>query len=144
MVNVSKTANREPVPQSEPEPERTPEPAPAPEPVKKLVQREIYDSNKTNKQRKNLIFKEGGDTAAFKKDVNAKEVHEYFGNSFDFYAEVFGRNSIDDAGLPLIASIHFDDIPGPPGMDNAFWDGDEMAFGDGDGAIFGSVYSVPV
>jgi len=34
--------------------------------------------------------------------------------------------------------VHYDDEPGPPGMDNAFWDGNEMAFGDGDGEIFGS------
>ena len=107
------------------------------------MKREIYDSNKTNKQRKTLIFKEGGDTTAFAKDISVKEVHQYFANSFDFFATVFGRNSIDDAGMPLIASVHFDDIPGPPGMDNAFWDGDEMAFGDGDGVLFDSLCSSP-
>lgn len=140
MLTIS--APEEPIPDPETTPE-DPNPEPKPEPVKATVQREIYDSKKSNKQRKALIFKEGDSTAAVNKDINAKEVLEYFGKSFDFYAEVFGRNSIDDAGLPLIASVHFDDIPGPPGMDNAFWDGDEMAFGDGDGEIFGSAYLLP-
>lgn len=45
--------------------------------------------------------------------------------------KVFKRNSIDDKGLHLKGSVHYDDEPGEPGMDNAFWDGNEMAFGDG-------------
>lgn len=45
---------------------------------------------------------------------------------------------MDGKGLHLKGSVHYDDEPGPPGMDNAFWDGKEMAFGDGDGQIFGS------
>lgn len=37
--------------------------------------------------------------------------------------QVFKRNSVDDKGLHLLGSVHYDDEPGPPGMDNAFWDG---------------------
>ena len=51
---------------------------------------------------------------------------------------MFSRNSIDNKGLHLIGSVHYDDEPGEPGMDNAFWDGTQMAFGDGDGEIFGT------
>jgi Zn-dependent metalloprotease len=48
-----------------------------------------------------------------------------------FYKQVFGRNSIDDAAMTLVSSVHY-------GMryNNAFWDGSQMAYGDGDGAIF--------
>ena len=84
------------------------------------------------------MYEENGEAAGFVGDNNAKEVFDSFGKSHEFYAEVFGRNSIDNRGMNLIANVHYDDIPGPPGMDNAFWDGDEMAFGDGDGEIFGS------
>lgn len=87
-----------------------------------------------------MVYQEGDDTAHLGNDVNLKEVHDYFGKSYGFLSEVFGRDSIDGAGFPLRASIHFDDVPGEPGMDNAFWDGDEMAFGDGDGEIFGSEF----
>ncbi|KAH7312971.1 putative protease prtS [Rhexocercosporidium sp. MPI-PUGE-AT-0058] len=100
--------------------------------------RKIYSSQKTDKLRKKLLYTEGGDVKVLEADVSAKEVLEYFGKTFEFYKEVFGRDGIDDANLKMIGSLHFDDDPGPPGMDNAFWDGDEMAFGDGDGEIFGS------
>ena len=43
----------------------------------------------------------------------------------------YGRNSIDGAGLPLVATVHFGSD-----YDNAFWDGTQMVFGDGDGVIF--------
>lgn len=48
-----------------------------------------------------------------------------------FYAQVFGRNSIDDAGMTLASSIHY-------GVEynNAFWNGVQMTYGDGDGHIF--------
>src|SRR5437762_2658413 len=41
------------------------------------------------------------------------------------------RTAIDDHGLPLIASSHYDQQ-----YDNAFWNGSQMVFGDGDGQIF--------
>lgn len=48
-----------------------------------------------------------------------------------FYREVFGRNSVDDAGQTLLSSIHYDRK-----YNNAFWNGSQMTYGDGDGAIF--------
>ena len=41
------------------------------------------------------------------------------------------RNSIDGAGLPLDATVHFG-----VRYDNAFWNGTRMVFGDGDGKLF--------
>ncbi|KAH8597234.1 putative protease prtS [Bisporella sp. PMI_857] len=102
------------------------------------IYRSLYTSSKTDKLRKTLLFNEGATTAQISKDVSAKEVYEYFGDTWTFYNDIFSRNSIDNKGLHLIGSVHYDDEPGPPGMDNAFWDGSQMAFGDGDGEIFGS------
>ena len=48
-----------------------------------------------------------------------------------FYKSVFGRNSIDNAGLSMISSIHYS-----VKYNNAFWNGDQMTYGDGDGNIF--------
>src|SRR5258706_4944890 len=48
-----------------------------------------------------------------------------------FYRTVFGRNSIDNAGMGLISSIHFS-----VKYNNAFWNGSQMTYGDGDGNIF--------
>jgi Zn-dependent metalloprotease len=44
---------------------------------------------------------------------------------------VFDRNSIDDEGLHLDATVHY-----ARRYDNAFWNGRQMVFGDGDGDLF--------
>jgi len=103
-----------------------------------VIHRVIYDSKKTQKLRKTLIIDEAKGSTTTITDADAKNVFDFFGKTYQFYEEVFKRTSIDDDNLKMIGSVHYDDQPGPPGMDNAFWDGDEMAFGDGDGEIFGS------
>lgn len=49
----------------------------------------------------------------------------------DFYAQSFGRNSVDNAGMTLVSSVHYD-----VRYSNAFWNGTQMTYGDGDGEIF--------
>jgi Zn-dependent metalloprotease len=49
----------------------------------------------------------------------------------EFYQGVFGRNSVDNAGMSLLSSIHFS-----VNYNNAFWNGSQMTYGDGDGRIF--------
>jgi len=48
-----------------------------------------------------------------------------------FYKSIFGRNSVDNAGMTLISSIHYS-----VKYNNAFWNGSQMTYGDGDGNIF--------
>ena len=64
-------------------------------------------------------------------DITVDEAYDGLGATFDFYEQVLDRNSIDDAGMPLDATVHF-------GQDynNAFWNSVQMVFGDGDGQIF--------
>jgi len=56
--------------------------------------------------------------------------------SWDFYSQLFGRNSIDNKGMLIRQYIHYD-----RGMDNAYWDGRRMVYGDGDGTVFTSFTS---
>lgn len=51
-----------------------------------------------------------------------------FRATYDFYKNAFGRNSIDNHGMEIRASIHF-----MRGLENAFWSGrkQQMIFGDG-------------
>jgi Zn-dependent metalloprotease len=49
------------------------------------------------------------------------------GSTYRFYWDIFNRDSIDDEGMPLHGTVHFD-----KDYDNAFWDGREMIYGDGD------------
>ncbi len=64
-------------------------------------------------------------------DDAVDEAYEGLGATYDFYWEVFTRNSIDDEGLPLRGTVHFGQA-----FDNAFWNGEQMVFGDGDGELF--------
>jgi Zn-dependent metalloprotease len=64
-------------------------------------------------------------------DATAKRTFVETNSVATFYSQVFGRNSIDGAGMGMISSIHY-------GTDynNAFWNGSQMTYGDGDGAVF--------
>lgn len=64
-------------------------------------------------------------------DATAKRAFGETTGVGDFYKTVFGRNSIDDAGMTLLSSIHFG-----VRYNNAFWNGTQMTYGDGDGSIF--------
>ena len=48
-----------------------------------------------------------------------------------FYQSLFGRNSVDNAGMTLVSSIHYG-----VRYNNAFWNGSQMTYGDGDGSVF--------
>ena len=64
-------------------------------------------------------------------DVAVNEAYDYSGDTYDFYQQVFNRNSVDDHGLALKSTVHYD-----VGYDNAFWNGEQMIYGDGDGQYF--------
>jgi len=64
-------------------------------------------------------------------DPAADEAYDGLGATFALFSEVYKRNSINGAGLPLDATVHYGED-----YDNAFWDGERMVFGDGDGEIF--------
>ncbi|MGH3726625.1 MAG: M4 family metallopeptidase [Mycobacterium sp.] len=70
-------------------------------------------------------------TPASSTDATAKRAYEETAAVADFYRECFGRNSVDDAGMTLVSSIHYD-----VDYSNAFWNGSQMTYGDGDGDIF--------
>ena len=71
-------------------------------------------------------------------DESVNEAYDGLGATWTLLHEAYGRNSLDGAGLPLVASVHF-----AKDYDNAFWDGEQMVFGDGDGQIFGSFTDSP-
>jgi Zn-dependent metalloprotease len=93
-----------------------------------VKQRTIYTANDVETLPGTVVRAEG---AAPTDDPAVNEAYDGLGHTFDFFWEVFNRNSIDDEGLPLGATIHY-------GQDynNAFWNGERMVFGDGDGDLF--------
>ena len=65
------------------------------------------------------------------KDPAVNEAYGYSGATYDFYKKLFNRNSLDDRGMTLISTVHVGRK-----YNNAFWNGEQMAYGDGDGVIF--------
>ncbi|MBV7486000.1 M4 family metallopeptidase [Bordetella sp. BOR01] len=64
-------------------------------------------------------------------DAAVDEAYEHLGATYELFWQVYRRHSIDNAGLPLIGTVHYGDD-----YDNAFWNGTQMVFGDGDGEVF--------
>jgi Zn-dependent metalloprotease len=55
---------------------------------------------------------------------DANDCYDFLADTYDFYFNEHGRDSIDDAGMPLIATVN---MP----FANAYWYSGEMAFGEG-------------
>lgn len=91
----------------------------------------IYDSGNGNNLPGNQILIEGGQIPA---DPAAKEAYEFSGITWDFFKQLFNRSSIDNSGYILHSSIHYQE--GLNGLDNAFWNGQQMIYGDGSGTVF--------
>jgi Zn-dependent metalloprotease len=91
-------------------------------------QRTIYDAHDSESLPGRIVRHEG---EARTNDVEVNEAYDGLGATFDFFAEVYDRNSIDDEGLHLDATVHYGRR-----YDNAFWNGRQMVFGDGDGDLF--------
>ncbi len=92
------------------------------------VHRTIYTAGNRETKPGQLVRSEG-QAPGSEQAVN--EAYDGLGHTFNFYLEIYQRNSIDGHGLPLNAIVHYGQD-----YDNAFWDGHEMVFGDGDRTIF--------
>lgn len=90
--------------------------------------RTIYDCGHTTALPGNVVRTEGQAAVG---DNSVNRAYDGLGATFDFYLNNLHRNSIDNKGLPLVASVHYSTR-----YNNAFWNGQQMVFGDGDGVIF--------
>ena len=96
----------------------------------------VYDAHGRDELPGKLVRGEGEPKVA---DTAVNEAYDHSGDTFDFFHGLFGRNSLDDAGMSLISSVHVGEADGRDRfqpMSNAFWDGGQMAYGDGDGKVF--------
>ena len=93
------------------------------------VHRDIHDAANSTTLPGALVRAEGDPQSS---DVAVNEAYDGLGDTWDFYDQVFSRNSIDGQGLGLIGTVHYGRR-----YDNAFWNGEQMVFGDGDGVLFG-------
>jgi Zn-dependent metalloprotease len=96
----------------------------------KTKQRFVYDAqqNDVSMNRGKLVRQEG---QLKSKDAAVNEAYDHSGTTYDFYLKRFYRNSLDNKGMAIISSVHVGRK-----LNNAFWNGRQMAYGDGDGLIF--------
>lgn len=66
-------------------------------------------------------------------DQAVSDAYDHLGHTYAFFAAAYRRDSIDDRGMDLNATVHYGKQ-----YENAFWNGARMVFGDGDGIIFNS------
>jgi hypothetical protein len=90
--------------------------------------RAVHDAHGTQDLPGTVVRQEGEPPTG---DPAADEAYDGLGATWSLYQRVYGRDSLDGAGLGLDATVHYG-----RDYDNAFWDGTQMVFGDGDGVVF--------
>ncbi len=102
---------------------------------KEVLRLQVFDAKNTEVIPGDLVRKVGDPPVS---DTAANEVYENIQTVYRFFKEVFDRESIDNHGRTLVATIHYS-----KGYDNAFWNGQQLIFGDGDGQIFRKFHRLP-
>src|SRR5699024_2147792 len=95
--------------------------------------RSIHDAQHGTALPGTLVRAEGQEPTG---DASADEAYDGLGATWELFHQAFSRNSLDDAGMELLATVHYGED-----FQNAFWDGEQMIFGDGDGQYFRSFTS---
>ncbi|MBX3396319.1 MAG: M4 family metallopeptidase [Phycisphaerae bacterium] len=84
--------------------------------------RAIYDGNGASGIPGTLARGEGAPAVASPEDVN--RAYDYYGDTYDYYFRAFGRDSIDGAGITMVATVNSTS----PNCPNAYWNGVQMVF----------------
>ena len=90
--------------------------------------RTVYDAQNSTRLPGKLVR---GEDDPKSKDIAVNEAFVGAGKTYDFFSKIYDRNSIDDRGMRLDSTVHYDSE-----YNNAFWNGRQMVYGDGDGQIF--------
>ena len=96
--------------------------------VSDKLNRTIYDAGETETLPGKLVRSEDGKRTGGR---TVSEAYDYSGATYNFYKDIFKRNSIDTRGMKLDSTVHYGEA-----YNNAFWNGTQMVYGDGDREIF--------
>lgn len=64
-------------------------------------------------------------------NIDADSAYTFTGDAYNFFFQQFGRNSLDDNGIPLTATVRYCTAGASCPYGNAFWNGEQMVFGAG-------------
>jgi bacillolysin len=92
--------------------------------VEHFRSRQIHDGMQTTELPGLLSRGEGGGVVPSSADVN--RAYDYYGDTYDYFFRAFGRDSMDNQGVPMVATVNSI----APGCPNAFWSSSrlQMAF----------------
>ena len=96
----------------------------APEKAVGVRQRYVYTANGTSNLPGTILRQEGQFPCG---DLAVDEAYDGAGYTYDLYWNAYQRSSINNQGMPLISTVHYQ-----KNYDNAFWNGEQMVYGDGD------------
>ena len=101
--------------------------------VDSALDRETYTANNGSTLPGTLVCNEAAPCNST--DTDAVAAHQFAGDTYDFYFNNHGRDSLDNAGLRLTSTVDFCPTtpPNPPACpyQNANWNGQQMIYGDG-------------
>ena len=92
--------------------------------------REVYDAVNTDSDPGTLERSEGEGVSGI---ADVDDAYDFLGDAYDFYDSEHGRDSIDDGGMRISATVRYCRPGDPCPWDNAMWSPsrDRMYFGDG-------------
>ena len=64
-------------------------------------------------------------------DTEVDLAYKHLGDTYNFYWDYHGRDSVDDMGMALIATVRYCEPGYPCPFKNAYWNGEQMVFGKG-------------
>lgn len=94
------------------------------------VARTVYDAEEKTSLPGKVVREEGSNPVG---DDDIDNAYDYSRNTLDFYKEFFNRNSIDNKGFYIHATVNYGKK-----YSNAFWNHKQIVFGKGDQEIFKS------
>jgi Zn-dependent metalloprotease len=90
--------------------------------------RATYNGNNTSSLPGTLVLSE---TSGSTSDSVISTAHAHAATSYDYYFNVHGRDSFNNAGAQIKTTVHHQ-----VNYNNAFWNGTQLVYGDGDGTTF--------
>ncbi|NVJ24700.1 M4 family metallopeptidase [Myxococcus sp. AM011] len=93
------------------------------------LNRRVYSANNSMRLPGTLKRGEGQPASG---DAYVDATFNMLGLTYACFNTLFGRDSMDGAGLPLISTVHY-----ATSYVNAYWDGTELVCGDGNGVTAG-------
>ncbi|PTL81537.1 M4 family metallopeptidase [Vitiosangium sp. GDMCC 1.1324] len=93
--------------------------------IHSALNRKVYSANNSTTTPGTLKRSEGQAAVG---DNHVDTNYTRLGQTYSCYQDLFGRDSIDNAGATLISTVHYGS-----NYVNAYWDSTQMVYGDGDG-----------